>query len=81
MRIGRDGMKTGLNVEATREIGDAVTGPVIASGGVGGLEHLYEGLEQGHAEPLRAPSIFHQGTHTVGEAKKYLADKGVLIRV
>lgn len=79
--MDRDGTKAGYDVEFLRAISEAVSVPVIASGGVGTLEHLYEGFELGHADAVLAASIFHQGTHTVGEAKKYLADKGVLVRI
>ena len=79
--MDRDGTKAGYDVEFLRAVSDAVTVPIIASGGVGGLEHLYQGFEQGHADAVLAASIFHQGTHTVGEAKKYLSDKGILVRL
>ena len=79
--MDRDGTKAGYDVEFLRAVSEAVSVPVIASGGVGTLEHLYEGFELGHADAVLAASIFHQGTHTVGEAKKYLADKGVLVRL
>jgi cyclase len=79
--IDRDGTKAGYDNELLRAISDAVTVPLIASGGVGGLEHLYAGLAEGGADAVLAASIFHQGTHTVGEAKKYLSDRGILIRV
>jgi cyclase len=58
-----------------------VTVPLIASGGVGELEHLYEGLNYGGADGVLAASIFHQGSHTVAEAKQYLAGKGVRVRL
>ena len=78
--MDRDGTKAGYDHELLRAISDAVTVPLIASGGVGNLEHLYEGLTYGGADAVLAASIFHHGTHTVGEAKAYLADKGVRIR-
>ena len=78
--MDRDGTKAGYDHELLRAISDAVTVPLIASGGGGNLEHLYEGLTYGGADAVLAASIFHHGTHTVGEAKAYLADKGVRIR-
>jgi cyclase len=79
--MDRDGTKAGYDVEFLRAVSEAVSVPIIASGGVGGLEHLYEGFELGRADAVLAASIFHQGTHTVGEAKKYLAEKGILVRI
>jgi cyclase len=79
--MDRDGTKAGYDVEFLRAVSEAVSVPIIASGGVGTLEHLYEGFEQGRADAVLAASIFHQGTYTVGEAKKYLADRGVLVRI
>ena len=79
--MDRDGTKAGYDVEFLRAVSEAVSVPIIASGGVGSLEHLYEGFEQGRADAVLAASIFHHGTHTVGEAKKYLAGKGILVRV
>ncbi|HSW15541.1 MAG TPA: imidazole glycerol phosphate synthase subunit HisF [Solimonas sp.] len=79
--IDRDGTKGGYDNELLRAISDAVSVPLIASGGVGDLEHLYQGLAAGGADAVLAASIFHQGTYTVGEAKKYLADKGVRVRI
>ncbi|MFA5938428.1 MAG: imidazole glycerol phosphate synthase subunit HisF [Sinimarinibacterium sp.] len=79
--MDRDGTKAGYDVELLRAIAEAVTVPVIASGGVGTLDHLYEGLVTGNADAVLAASIFHHGTYTVGEAKRYLADKGVCVRL
>jgi len=79
--IDRDGTKAGYDNELLRAISDAVSVPLIASGGVGDLEHLYQGFAAGGADAVLAASIFHQGTYTVGEAKQYLADKGVRIRL
>jgi len=79
--IDRDGTKAGYDNELLRAISDAVSVPLIASGGVGDLEHLYQGFAAGGADAVLAASIFHQGTYTVGEAKQYLADKGVRIRI
>ena len=78
--IDRDGTKGGYDNELLRAIADAVSVPVIASGGVGTLEHLYEGFHDGGVDAVLAASIFHQGTYSVGEAKQFLADKGVLVR-
>ena len=78
--MDRDGTKDGYELELTRLVSDAVSIPVIASGGVGTLEHLYEGLTAGGASAALAASIFHYGTYTVAEAKEYLKGKGVAIR-
>ena len=79
--MDRDGTKDGYDLELTRAISTAVTIPVIASGGVGTLEHLWEGLVEGAADAALAASIFHFGTHTIAEAKRYLADRGVDVRL
>ncbi len=79
--IDRDGTKSGYDNELLAAISASVSVPLIASGGVGDLEHLYQGLAAGGADAVLAASIFHQGTYTVGEAKKYLSDKGVRIRL
>jgi cyclase len=79
--MDRDGTKAGYDNELLAAINREVSVPVIASGGVGNLEHLYEGLTQGHADAVLAASIFHFGTHRVGEAKQYLADRGVCVRL
>lgn len=78
--MDRDGTKSGFDLELTRRIVDAVTIPVIASGGVGILEHLYDGLTVANASAVLAASIFHFGEYSVDEAKRYLQDKGVNIR-
>jgi cyclase len=78
--MDRDGTKAGYDCELLRAVGDAVPVPVIASGGVGTLEHLYEGLADGGASAVLAASIFHFGQHTVGEAKEYLASRGISVR-
>jgi cyclase len=79
--MDRDGTRDGYDLELTRAIADAVSVPVIASGGVGRLEHLYEGLTLGGADAALAASIFHFGAHSVPEAKAYLRARGVPIRL
>jgi cyclase len=78
--IDRDGTKSGYDNELLAAIADAVSVPIIASGGVGNLEHLYDGLTAGHADAVLAASIFHQGTYTVRQAKDYLDGRGVRVR-
>jgi cyclase len=79
--MDRDGTKDGYDLELTRTVADAVEVPVIASGGAGSLEHLYEGLVEGRADAVLAASIFHFGTHTIAEAKWYLRERGVEVRL
>ncbi|MBX3625722.1 MAG: imidazole glycerol phosphate synthase subunit HisF [Rhizobacter sp.] len=79
--MDRDGTKIGFNLPLTRAVSDAVEVPVIASGGVGNLEHLVEGIQQGHADAVLAASIFHYGHHTVGEAKALMAQRGIPVRL
>ena len=74
--MDRDGTKTGYDLALTRAIADAVRVPVIASGGVGTLDHLVEGIRDGHASAVLAASIFHFGTYTIGEAKAHMAEAG-----
>jgi cyclase len=78
--MDRDGTQEGYDIELTRAVSTAVSIPVIASGGVGALEHLYEGLTIGKADAVLAASIFHFRTHTVLEAKAYLKERGVPMR-
>jgi len=78
--MDRDGTKTGFDLALTRAVADAVPVPVIASGGVGSLEHLSEGIRIGGADAVLAASIFHYGEHTIGEAKQALAEAGVKVR-
>ena len=78
--MDRDGTKEGYNLPLTRAVSDAVPVPVIASGGVGTLEHLAEGVIEGHASAVLAASIFHFGTYTIGEAKDHMADAGIAVR-
>jgi cyclase len=79
--MDRDGTRQGFDLELTRAIADSVTVPVIASGGVGTLDHLVEGVRQGHASAVLAASIFHYGEHSIGEAKAYLAEAGLPMRL
>ncbi|MBF0284990.1 MAG: imidazole glycerol phosphate synthase subunit HisF [Magnetococcales bacterium] len=79
--MDRDGARTGYDLRLTRAISDAVTIPVIASGGVGTLDHLVEGLRQGGADAVLAASIFHFRQHSIPEAKRYLRDHGVEVRL
>ena len=78
--MDRDGTGEGFDVALTRAIADAVTVPVIASGGVGNLDHLVEGIRDGHASAVLAASIFHFGTYTIAEAKRYMAEHGIAVR-
>lgn len=78
--MDKDGTKSGFNLELTRAVSDAVSVPVIASGGVGNLEHLADGVLLGHADAVLAASIFHYGEYTVGQAKAYMASRGIPVR-
>jgi cyclase len=78
--MDRDGTRVGFDIELTRAFSDALDVPVIASGGVGNLDHLAEGVLRGHADAVLAASIFHFGEHTVAEAKRHLASRGVTVR-
>jgi cyclase len=78
--MDRDGTRDGFDLELVRAVADRVPIPVIASGGVGGLQHLYEGIVEGHAEAVLAASIFHFGEATVGQAHAYLRARGVPVR-
>ena len=78
--MDRDGTRDGFDLELTRAVADAVPIPVIASGGVGNLDHLYQGVVEGHAEAVLAASIFHFGEATVGQAHEYLRARGVAVR-
>ena len=79
--MDRDGTQNGFDLELTRAIADAVRVPVVASGGVGTLDHLVEGVRSGHASAVLAASIFHYGTFTIGQAKRYMADAGIPVRL
>jgi cyclase len=78
--MDRDGTRQGFDIPLTRAIADAVTVPVIASGGVGTLDHLVEGIRDGHATAVLAASIFHFGEHTIGEAKAHMRAAGIPVR-
>jgi cyclase len=78
--MDRDGTKDGYDLELTRAVSDAVTVPVIASGGAGSLEHFHDALVDGHADAALAASLFHFGIHTIAEAKQHLAERGVEVR-
>jgi cyclase len=79
--MDRDGTGAGFDVKLMRAIADAVTVPVIASGGVGNLDHLVQGVKEGHAGAVLAASIFHFGTHTILEAKAHMAKAGIPVRL
>jgi len=78
--MDRDGTKSGFDIALTRAVADAVRVPVVASGGVGTLDHLVEGVRDGHASAVLAASIFHFGTHTIAEAKARLTAAGIPVR-
>ena len=78
--MDKDGTKSGYDIELVRVVADLVSIPVIASGGVGTLEHLYEGFSKGHASAVLAASIFHYGEYSIKQSKEYLLNKGVKIR-
>ena len=78
--MDRDGTKIGFNLDLTRAISDTVNIPVIASGGVGNLDHLVDGVKKGHADAVLAASIFHYGEYTVQQAKAYMAKNGIEVR-
>jgi len=79
--MDRDGTKSGFDLELTRAVSEAVTVPVIASGGVGTLEHLAQGIERGGADAVLAASVFHFGELTIGQAKRFLAGRGIEMRL
>lgn len=79
--MDRDGTKSGFNLPLTRAVSDAVSVPVIASGGVGNLQHLVDGVLQGHADAVLAASIFHFGEYTVAQAKAAMAQAGIEVRL
>jgi len=79
--MDRDGTKAGFNLPMTRAISDAVSVPVIASGGVGNLDHLVAGVTEGGASAVLAASIFHFGEYTIAEAKAHMAAAGLAMRI
>ncbi len=79
--MDRDGTKAGFDLALTRAVADAVTVPVIASGGVGNLDHLVDGIREGHADAVLAASIFHFGEYTIEQAKRRLAEAGIEVRL
>lgn len=79
--MDRDGTKDGYDLELTRAVSRAVTIPVIASGGVGTMQHLYDGIVSGEADAVLAASIFHYREHSIAEVKQYLKDRGVMVRL
>ena len=79
--MDRDGTKEGYDLELTELVSNSVNIPVIASGGVGKLDHLYEGLKKGKASAVLAASIFHFGEFSINDAKKYLESKGIPVRI
>jgi cyclase len=79
--MDRDGTKAGFDLDLTRAVSDAVSVPVIASGGVGNLDHLADGVQQGGADAVLAASIFHYGEYTVGQAKARMAERGIPVRL
>ena len=79
--MDRDGTRDGFELTITKAITDAVDIPVVASGGVGSLQHLAEGVTLGGADAVLAASIFHFGEYSVGEAKAFMADQGITVRL
>lgn len=79
--MDRDGTKQGFNLELTRAVADAVSVPVIASGGVGNLQHLVDGIKQGHASAVLAASIFHFGEYSIAQAKQAMKEAGIAVRI
>lgn len=78
--MDQDGMKNGFDLGVTRAVSEAVNIPIIASGGVGNLQHLADGILLGKADAVLAASIFHFGEYTIQEAKEYLASQGIVVR-
>lgn len=79
--MDRDGTKSGFDIPLTRAVSDAINIPLIASGGVGNLQHLADGILEGHANAVLAASIFHYGEFTVQEAKRFMAERGIEVRM
>jgi cyclase len=78
--MDRDGTRSGFDIGYTRAVSDAVGVPIIASGGVGTLAHLAEGIEEGRADAVLAASVFHYGEITIADAKRFLAGRGIEMR-
>lgn len=78
--MDQDGMKSGFDLGITRAISESISLPIIASGGVGNLQHLADGIIQGKADAVLAASIFHFGEYTIGEAKAFMAEQGIIVR-
>ncbi|HET7403612.1 MAG TPA: HisA/HisF-related TIM barrel protein, partial [Usitatibacter sp.] len=79
--MDRDGTKSGFDIELTRAVAEAVPVPVIASGGVGNMEHLALGVERGHADAVLAASVFHFGEISIPDAKRFMAGRGIEMRL
>jgi cyclase len=79
--MDRDGTRSGFDLELTRAFSDALSIPLIASGGVGNLDHLAEGVLQGRADAVLAASVFHYGEYTVRQAKEHMAARGIEVRL
>jgi len=79
--MDRDGTKSGFDLQLTRAVSDAVSVPVIASGGVGTLDHLADGIQLGGADAVLAASIFHYGEYTIAQAKARMAERGIPVRI
>ena len=79
--MDRDGTKSGFDLALTRAVSDAIDVPVIASGGVGNLEHLADGVQRGGADAVLAASIFHYGEYTVQQAKQFMRGRGITVRL
>jgi len=79
--MDKDGQKSGFDLDLTRAVADSISIPVIASGGVGNLQHLVDGVKEGHASAVLAASIFHFGTHTIDQAKKAMDEAGIPVRL
>jgi cyclase len=79
--MDRDGTKSGFDLALTRAVADAVSVPVIASGGVGTLDHLADGVQIGGADAVLAASIFHYGEFSVGQAKRHMQARGIVVRL
>ena len=79
--MDKDGTREGFDIELTRKVSDNISIPVIASGGVGSLDHMLEGIRDGHASAVLAASIFHFGVFSIAEVKSYLLKSGISVRL